>query len=159
MKTKIKKKPMIEEIAFNDRSGKNINYEVRELTRKAIRTALSDVTFSAGYQVSVSYVNAQEIRDLNARYRNVDEITDVLSFPMQELDARGVSILGDIVLCIDRAIEQAETFTHSLEREIAYLTVHSVLHLLGYDHEEKQDKRMMRKLEKRIMGDLQIFKG
>lgn len=149
---------MIEEIDLDNRSDKPISEETVSWTKSAIRAALKGEEFTEGYQVSVSYVNAQEIRNLNAQYRQKDAVTDVLSFPMEEIDARGVSILGDIVMCIDRAEEQAEEFGHTLQREIAYLTVHSVLHLLGYDHENAEEKSAMRTLEKKIMNDLRIYK-
>ena len=149
---------MIEEIDLDNRSDKPISEETVSWTKSAIRATLKNEGFTEGYQVSVSYVDAQEIRSLNAQYRQKDAVTDVLSFPMEEIDARGVSILGDIVLCIDRAEEQAEEFGHALQREIAYLTVHSVLHLLGYDHENAEEKNAMRALEKKIMNDLRIYK-
>ncbi len=149
---------MIEEIDLDNRSDKPISDETVDWTKSAIRAALKDEGFTEGYQVSVSYVDAQEIRSLNAQYRQKDAVTDVLSFPMEEIDARGVSILGDIVLCVDKAEEQAEEFGHTLQREIAYLTVHSVLHLLGHDHENSEEKSAMRALEKKIMNDLRIYK-
>ena len=149
---------MIEEIDLDNRSDKPISEETVSWTKSAIRAALKNEGFTEGYQVSVSYVDAQEIRSLNAQYRQKDAVTDVLSFPMEEIDARGVSILGDIVLCVDRAKEQAEGFGHTFQREIAYLTVHSVLHLLGYDHENTEEKSAMRTLEKKIMNDLRIYK-
>ena len=150
---------MIEEIDFDNRSGNPIDPSVSAYISQAVRTACSFFAFDAGYQVSVSYVNEQEIRVLNAQYRKVDSVTDVLSFPMEDTDMRGVSLLGDIVLCMERAAEQAEEFGHSLERELSYLSVHSVLHLMGYDHELDDEKSEMRLLEKEIMLKLRIFKG
>ncbi len=150
---------MIEEIDFDNRSGNPIDPSVSAYISQAVRTACSFFAFDAGYQVSVSYVNEQEIRVLNAQYRKVDSVTDVLSFPMEDTDARGVALLGDIVLCMERAAEQAEEFGHSLERELSYLSVHSVLHLMGYDHELDDEKSEMRLLEKEIMLKLRIFKG
>ena len=149
---------MIEEIDLDNRSEKPIGDEIVLWTKAAIRAALKNEELTDGYQISVSYVNAAEIKSLNAQYRQKDMITDVLSFPMEEIDARGVSILGDIVLCVDKAQEQAEEFGHTLQREIAYLTVHSVLHLLGHDHENADKKNAMRALEKKIMNDLSIYK-
>ena len=150
---------MIEEIDFDNRSGNPIDPSVSAYISQAVRTACSFFAFDAGYQVSVSYVNEQEIRVLNAQYRKVDSVTDVLSFPMEDTDARGVALLGDIVLCMERAAEQAEEFGHSLERELSYLSVHSVLHLMGYDHELDDEKSEMRLLEKEIMLKLRIFMG
>ena len=150
---------MIEEIDFDNRSGNPIDPSVSTYISQAVRTACTFFSFDAGYQVSVSYVNEEEIRSLNAQYRKVDSVTDVLSFPMEDTDVRGVALLGDIVLCMERAAEQAEEFGHSLERELSYLSVHSVLHLMGYDHELDDEKSEMRLLEKEIMLKLRIFKG
>jgi probable rRNA maturation factor len=149
---------MIEEIDFDNRSGESLKAELFSLTEQAIQTALEDITFKVGYQVSVSFVNAAEIQALNRNYRDVDRITDVLSFPMEDMDGRGVVLLGDVVLCVNRAQEQAKEFGHSLEREMSYLTVHSVLHLLGYDHETEEEQKEMRDEEKKIMAKLRIFK-
>lgn len=150
---------MIEEIDFDNRSGFELDEEIFLYTKEAVRAALEDISFDIGYQVSVSFVGNEEIKSLNFQYRGVNEITDVLSFPMEDEDERGVMLLGDIVLCVNRAAEQADEFGHTLKREISYLTVHSVLHLLGYDHEKDDEQCEMRKIEKNIMAKLQVFKG
>ena len=117
-----------------------------------------------GAEVSVSFVTPEEIQALNRDYREVDRVTDVLSFPqfdsvddlidMQE--ETGVAELGDVVICMDRAREQAEEFGHPLEREVIYLFVHSILHLLGYDHMEEDEKAEMRAREDEVMDELGI---
>lgn len=95
-------------------------------------------------EISLSFCTAAEIQALNNRYRAIDSVTDVLSFPaMPDLPT-----LGDIVICVSRAQEQADELGHSLKRELAFLFVHGLLHLLGYDHEVSED-------EERIMFDLQ----
>jgi probable rRNA maturation factor len=137
--------------------------EITEANEKAIETAVGTVlkaeNHSGNYEVSVSFVSNEEIRELNRDYRNVDSETDVLSFPMDDDDEfDGVIILGDIVLSTQRIIEQANEFGHSLEREMIYLTVHSMLHLLGYDHMITSEKEEMRQREKEIMKELQLFK-
>ena len=97
--------------------------------------------FDGPAEISVSFVDNNRIHELNLEYRNKDSATDVLSFPMGENgeydidEDNGCKILGDIVISMERATEQAELYGHSLQREVAYLTVHSMLHLLGYDHE------------------------
>ncbi len=103
-------------------------------------------------EVGVTIVDEEEIKRMNCEYRNNDNITDVLSFPILEFDEEGnivndefdfddeLVVLGDIVICAKRAREQAEEYGHSLKREIAFLTVHSMLHLLGYDHEHSEDE-------------------
>ena len=116
---------------------------------------------SLNYEVSVTFVDDEEIRVLNKEYRSVDKSTDVLSFPMGEddcLDVPYTPLLGDIVISVETAQRQAEEFGHSLEREIAYLTAHSMFHLIGYDHIDEADKIVMREKEKLVMKNLGIFK-
>jgi len=110
----------------------------RRLIKKAIATSLSYEGFSRPAEVSVTVVDNGAIREINREHRGIDRPTDVLSFPMFDEDFGDGedAILGDIVLSLEKAVEQAEAYGHSLRREIAFLTVHSVLHLLGYDHEE-----------------------
>lgn len=111
-------------------------------------------------EISVSFVEAEEIKRLNAEYRQVDSVTDVLSFPqfddMSDIPEEGEICLGDVVICRQRAEEQAEEFGHSFEREIIYLFTHSILHLLGYDHMTDEDKSEMRAREEEVMEYLGI---
>ena len=106
-------------------------------------------------EISVTFVDLEEIHQLNLQFRNVDKPTDVLSFPQfedkSEFPEEGEICLGDVVICLQRAEEQAEEFGHSFEREILYLFVHSLLHLLGYDHMEEEEKAEMRKKEEQVM--------
>ncbi len=128
---------------------------LRYRLKKAIRAALKYENFTQDAMVSVTFTDNDGIRELNREYRDKDTATDVLSFPMytMEEDDRPApdmtAELGDIVLSLERAGEQAEEFGHSFERETAFLTVHSVLHLLGYDHErgEAEEKDMFRRQE------------
>ena len=119
--------------------------------------------------MSLTFVDKDEIRRLNKEYREIDKVTDVLSFPIYEnedfiyqeeenLDETIPLMLGDIVICIDVAKEQAQEYGHSLEREVTYLACHSILHLLGYDHMDEDDKEIMRSKEKIIMKKLGVFK-
>ncbi len=124
----------------------------------AVNTAISFFPEIKDYQASISIVGEEEIQALNRQYRDNDSVTDVLSFPLFETDPRGVDLLGDIVICADRAREQAVQYGHSLKREISYLTVHSVLHLLGYDHMEEEDRIKMREMEDKIMDKLAVFR-
>ena len=109
-------------------------------------------------EVSVTFVEPEEIKELNAQYRGKDAVTDVLSFPQfddwDDLPEEGEIALGDVVICMERAAEQAEEFGHSLEREVLYLFVHSIYHLLGYDHMEEDEKREMREKEEAVMAEL-----
>ena len=121
--------------------------------------------------VEISFVNEEEIRALNLAYRKVDRVTDVLSFPSMEdvkgkplraaehpfeRDGEGRLILGSIAVCKERAREQAHQFGHSYERELYYLITHGILHCLGYDHEEEQDKKEMRAREEEVMQKLKL---
>lgn len=111
-------------------------------------------------EISVTFVEAEEIRQLNRDYRDNDKVTDVLSFPqyddLNDIPTLGEICLGDVVICKDRAEEQAEAFGHSFEREIIYLFTHSILHLLGYDHMEEEDRKEMRTREEEVMTHLGI---
>ena len=115
---------------------------VRMLIRRCCTAVLTLEEFDGNAEVSVTIVDDDEIQKLNKQYRNMDKSTDVLSFPMGENGEydinhdTGAKILGDIVISIQHAYDQAEKYGHSLQREIGYLTVHSMLHLLGYDHED-----------------------
>ncbi len=113
---------------------------------------------SLDYEISISFVDNEEIRLLNKEYRNIDKVTDVLSFPLDENIPVPIPLLGDIVISVEKALEQAKTYGHSFVREVAYLTAHSMLHLLGYDHMEKEEKDVMRSKEKEVMKRLKIFK-
>ena len=114
---------------------------VRLLVRRCCHAVLVNENFKGSAEISVKFVNDEEIQALNKEYRNMDKSTDVLSFPLGENgeydlnNDTGAYMLGDIVISIDHAIAQAELYGHTLEREIGFLTVHSMLHLLGYDHE------------------------
>lgn len=113
---------------------------IRLLLRRCCHAVLQLEKFSGAAEVSVRFVDNDIIRELNARYRNIDRATDVLSFPLGENGkydinpSTGAALLGDVVISVQKAMEQAEEYGHSLDREMAFLTVHSMLHLLGYDH-------------------------
>ena len=114
--------------------------------------------------VNIVLTNPTNIRKMNKEYRNIDKETDVLSFPMfekgelEEVKDLKEDILGDIVISIDRVIEQAKEYEHSFERELAYMAVHGFYHLMGYDHMEENDKKEMRKKEENILEKLKILK-
>lgn len=130
-----------------------IDEEIENIVEKSIEAALKEIEFTDDYEVSVSFVGDEEIHELNRDYREVDRTTDVLSFPM---DDEFTNMLGDIVININKVIEQAKEYGHSEKREISYLTVHSTLHLMGFDHEEEEDKKEMRAVEDRVMEKLEI---
>lgn len=133
---------------------------LRMLIRRACIAVLKNEEFKGCAEVSVTFVDNGEIKKLNARFRDKDVETDVLSFPMGENGeydinrATGAKILGDVVLSMEKAQEQAQDFGHSFEREVCYLTVHSMLHLLGYDHMVDEEKAVMRIKEENVMAQI-----
>ena len=119
----------------------------KDMLINLINFALKKEDIMFNYEVSVSFVKDSEIKELNKMYRGIDKETDVLSFPLIE-DFNGeflehVYPIGDIVISIDQVKEQANTYNHSFKREIAFLTVHSILHLLGYTHETEEEEKEM----------------
>ena len=112
--------------------------------------------------VSVTFVGAEEIRELNRIYRQKDKVTDVLSFPqfdrISDLPEEGPLCLGDVVICTEQALLQADDFGHSPEREIVYLFVHSLFHLLGYDHMEEDEKEDKRRREEGVMDRIGLVR-
>ncbi len=127
-------------IISNEQNVFRIPTGVRMLVRRCCTAVLVQENFADPAEISVTFVDDDEIHRLNKEYRNIDRSTDVLSFPLGEdgvydtnLDT-GAKMLGDIVISIPHALDQAERYGHSLQREIGFLTVHSMLHLLGYDH-------------------------
>ena len=147
------------EIYYDDRQDDiKITDEIKNLIEKSIAAVLKVENLDENVEVSVSFVGDEEIRDLNRDYRGVDKSTDVLSFPMDDEFIIVSRILGDVIINTRRVMEQAEELGHSEERELSYLTVHSILHLLGYDHMEDEDKREMREREKLAMKELSIYR-
>ena len=136
---------------------------LRNLVRRSVLAALSYENVEYDCEVSVTFTDNEGIKKLNKEYRNKDSATDVLSFPMYDFRAGEVpeegfaTELGDIVLSLERADEQSREFGHSFKREVSFLTVHSVLHLLGYDHElSPEDEADMIRRQKEIMKILKI---
>jgi len=149
----------IMEIYYDDRQDDiKINDEIKNLIEKSIAAVLKVENLDENVEVSVSFVGDEEIRDLNRDYRGVDKSTDVLSFPMDDEFIIVSRILGDVIINTRRVMEQAKELGHSNERELSYLTVHSILHLLGYDHMEDEDKKEMREREKLAMKELSIYR-
>ncbi len=138
-----------------------IGPELYDIIKGVVREALALENFAADTDVSISLVDNDEIRDLNRTYRGVDSPTDVLSFPMLEgednikvLDMP--LMLGDIVISLERAREQCKDYGHSFEREAGYLTAHGMLHLMGYDHQTEEDKKIMRQKEECVLEKLKL---
>ena len=126
-----------------------------ELIRGAVTFALAKNNVAG--DVCVLITDAEEIQRLNFSYRQIDRVTDVLTFPAWEGDAilcPPDGYLGDIAICFERAEEQAQEYGHSLERELAFLAVHGALHLLGYDHMEPEDEKAMLARQDEILNEL-----
>ena len=147
----------------NEQKDMPIGANEKKIIREAINETLLMEEFDRTCEVSVAVVDEAKIRALNATYRQVDAVTDVLSFPDGSTDLdTGVVLLGDVVLCARRAKEQADNFGHSFERELGYLTCHSVLHLLGYDHVDSEaDEKIMRNKQTEVMRrmGLEVISG
>ncbi len=148
-------------VITNDQKSVKIPKGLRMLIRRCCTAVLTMENFKDPAEVSVKLVDNAQIHELNKVHRNIDKETDVLSFPLGvdgvydiNLDT-GDAQLGDIVISIEKAIEQAERYGHSLNREIGYLTVHSMLHLLGYDHENGGLELLhMREKEEKTLTEL-----
>ena len=150
----------IKVIITNKQKTVKIPTGLRMLVRRTCNAVLRMENFQGSAEVSVTFVDNQGIRELNAQYRDKDTETDVLSFPMGENGVwdkdpeTGAFILGDVVISMEKAMEQANIYGHSLQREVGYLPAHSVLHLLGYDHIEPLDRVHMREKEELVMDQL-----
>lgn len=152
---------------LNEQNKYKITRDIKALIKKCCLASLEYTEFRTDVEISVVLTDNEEIRTLNNMHRNIDRATDVLSFPMFEYDENGEIIedyaefnemgeicLGDIVISVERAHEQAEEYGHSPEREIGFLTVHSMLHLLGYDHMEPDEEAEMFGIQKEILDKI-----
>lgn len=134
----------------------------RETVIAVLTKAAEVLAIPAGAEVGVVFADDVYIRELNREYRGIDTATDVLSFALEEGEELTVEggpdeiLLGDIVISLETAARQADEFGHSLERELAYLTVHGMLHLVGHDHMDEEEKAAMRRQEEHILGLLGI---
>ena len=156
---------------LNQQSKYKVNRSIKELIKKCCRAALEYMEFRTDVEISVVLTDNEGIRTLNNLHRGIDRATDVLSFPMFEYDENGDIIedyvefnemggicLGDIVISLERAHEQAAEYGHSPEREIGFLTVHSMLHLLGYDHMTPEDEEEMFGYQREILDKIGLVR-
>ena len=144
-----------------------------KILTQAVDAALAYESIDTPTEIGLTVVSEEEIQNINKEYRDIDKVTDVLSFPLldyeEELPSERVAMakmdgeidpengevmLGDIVICLKRAEEQAVEYGHSLEREMAFLSVHSVLHLLGYDHEDPEEEKVMFDKQRKILESI-----
>lgn len=151
----------------NEQNDIELTSELEKLINTVVNAALNYEKVQKDLEVSVSLTNNEGIQILNREHRDKDMPTDVLSFPMLEfenglmLDGVGdyfddVLILGDIIISVERAMAQAEEYGHSLNRELGFLLCHSVLHLLGYDHEDEGERAVMREKEEAILDSINL---
>ena len=148
------------EIILDDRQDKiKVSEDLLEKIHDIIVETLHYEGYDDNYEVSLSFVDNEEIHELNKEFRGVDRATDVLSFPLltDEFDVEiEEESLGDIVISLERALEQSEEYNHSFEREVCFLVCHSMFHLLGYDHDTEKNTKDMRKREEDVLNKLNI---
>lgn len=136
----------------------NDNYHVNfkyNYLKKVIKRTLKHENVKNAY-FSIIFVDEKEIRKINKEYRKIDRVTDVISFALEDNETiinNNLRVLGDIYICIPRALEQAASYGHSIKRELSFLTVHGLLHLLGYDHIEKDMEEKMFALQELILNE------
>ena len=146
---------------FDDRQDKiELSEELYEKIEDIVVEVLDYEGYDDDYDISISFVDNKEIHELNKQFRDVDRATDVLSFPMLSDDFEDVEYeeqsLGDIVVSLERALEQSVEYGHSFEREVCFLVCHSMFHLLGYDHDTEEHTKEMREKEESVLAKLNI---
>ena len=157
-------------------ASKKLGFDYETVVKKVVEGCLDYEECPYEAEVSVMFTNDEEIRQINKEYREIDTPTDVLSFPSNEYDTpgdfskledmvadcfhpeTGELMLGDIVISVDRAELQAMEYGHSMEREVAFLTAHSMFHLFGYDHMEDNDRISMEEKQNSVLEKLQILR-
>ena len=140
---------MIKTAINNQQTLLNVDREIVELFQSLAKKTAELEGYSQG-EISFALVNNETIQELNKKYREKDSPTDVLSFSMDD------EIWGDIVISTEKVIEQAEEYGHSVKRELSFLIVHGILHLLGYDHQTPGERAEMRQKEERVLSELNI---
>ena len=146
------------------------NKEYEKTIEKVIKKCFEEEKLlDSKLTITITLTTPEEIRKINKEYRNIDKATDVLSFPMfekEELENKikdnnfiHEDVLGDLVISIEKVKEQAEEYGHSFERELSYMLVHGFYHLMGYDHIEEEDKKLMRPKEEKILNELKITRN
>ncbi|GIO27579.1 rRNA maturation RNase YbeY [Ornithinibacillus bavariensis] len=151
------------QIDFQDNTS-TVTENHLELVQGILKLAAKKENISDDAEVSVTFVTNEEIQEINRDYRNLDKPTDVISFALEESVEGEMAIigedlpvvLGDIIISVERAEEQAKDYNHSFERELGFLAVHGFLHLLGYDHMTKEDEKIMFGKQEEILGEYNL---
>ncbi len=159
---------------LNEQNKYKVTNDIKALIKKCALSSLKYMDFRTDVEISVVLTDNEGIRELNNMHRGIDRATDVLSFPMFEYDNDGNIIddvdefgefnemgelcLGDIVISLERAEEQSQEYGHSFDREVGFLTVHSMLHLLGFDHMEEDEEKEMFKYQKEILDSIGLVR-
>lgn len=154
----------METMIINQQNKVNYTKDLQQVIQNVVNSAAKVVKLPKNSEISILLVDNSYIKELNFIYRNQNRPTDVLSFAMNELaedepdyeSLEDVNILGDIVVSLEKAVEQSEEYGHSISRELGYLVAHGMLHLIGYDHETEEETRGMRNLEEKIMQSVKL---
>lgn len=141
------------DVYINDETG-IFGDELSGVIKSVVTKAAEHEDFTVHSEVNILIVDNESIREINREHREIDSPTDVLSFPMEDFGEDG--ILGDIVISLERAKEQAEEYGHALKREIAFLTAHGMFHLFGYDHMTESEEKEMMDMQEQVLSELGI---
>ncbi len=163
-------------VNFEYEAIEKLDFDYEQLLKEVVEACLDYEACPFEAEVSILFTNDEEIKQINQEYRGIDKPTDVLSFPSIEYEEpgdfskleentadyfhpeTGELFLGDIVISVDRARQQAQEYGHSLEREVAFLTAHSMFHLFGYDHMEENDRMIMEEKQNKVLDKLKIYR-
>lgn len=161
-------------IYFFEEADIKLNFDYKNIIRSVVLEALDYIKCPYESEINITITDNEKIREINQEYRNIDKATDVLSFPMIEYNESGnfdflkeltydyfepesgELIMGDIIISVEKVIEQAEKFNHSQERELAFLTAHSMFHLFGFDHENDYEMNEMERMQEDVLNKLKI---
>lgn len=156
---------MIDIISSNEQEKYEISEELMKKIESVIKECENEEEVFFDNEISITFTDNENIRQINNDYRQKDVETDVLSFPIYEkceldeeknIESDFIRPLGDIVISMEKADEQSKDFGHSFEREVCYLVCHSMFHLMGYDHIQEDEKKIMREKEEKVMDKLNI---
>ena len=153
-------------ITIENEASKELPFDYKALIERVVMGCMDYEKCPYEAEVNVLLTNNEEIHKINKEYRGIDRPTDVLSFPMVDYDKpanfdpleNGELVLGDIIISVDKVYEQAESYGHSLERELGFLVAHSMLHLFGYDHMEEEEREQMEARQREILNGLSILR-